>query len=303
MNKEEFYQNLKQRFPNNDFVILDFNGASKPIKYKCLKCGRIIEKNRANHLYENKSLCQHCYSTKNSKIRDWIENFFKNNKNFKLIEWDNNTGSKMKILCNSCNKIFYKSPCNIYEKKESTICPICGENGAPITKETFIERMKNNNLIGYEIIYYKSLKQKVVIKHECGYTFSMNGYNFLKSKGCPNCFKTKSKGEIKIEQFLTQNNINFKEQYRIKDNPKLSYDFFLPDYNILIEYQGEQHYFPIEWFGGEKQFERQLFNDEEKEKIAENNNLKLIKISYKDYDIIDNIIHKIIFGSTTNQTV
>ena len=131
----------------------------------------------------------------------------------------------------------------------------------------------------------------------------MNGYNFLKSKGCPNCFKTKSKGEIKIEQFLIQNNINFKEQYRIKDNPKLSYDFFLPDYNILIEYQGEQHYFPIEWFGGEKQFERQLFNDEEKEKIAENNNLKLIKISYKDYDTIDNIIHKIIFGSTTNQTV
>ena len=69
--------------------------------------------------------------------------------------------------------------------------------------------------------------------------------------------------------------------------------------NVLIEYQGEQHYFPIEWFGGEKQFERQLFNDEEKEKIAENNNLKLIKISYNDYDNIDNIIHKIIFGSTT----
>ena len=39
------------------------------------------------------------------------------------------------------------------------------------------------------------------------------------------------------------------------------------------------------------------------EKIAENNNLKLIKISYKNYDTIDNLLHKIIFGSTTNQTV
>ena len=37
MNKEDFYHNLKQRFPDNEFILLEFNGASKPIKYKCLK--------------------------------------------------------------------------------------------------------------------------------------------------------------------------------------------------------------------------------------------------------------------------
>ena len=301
MNKEDFYHNLKQRFPDNDFIILDFNGASKPIKYKCLKCGRVINKSKANHLYENKSLCQHCYSTKNSKIRNWIKDFFKNNENFKLIEWDNNTASKMKIFCNNCNNTFYKSPSNIYEKNNNTICPICGDNGAPITKEIFIERMKNNNLTEYEIINYKSLRQPIVVKHKCGYSFSMKAKDFLISKGCPKCFKTKSKGEIKIEHFLIENNIIFKEQYRLKDNPKLSYDFFLPDYNILIEYQGEQHYFPIEWFGGEKAFEKQQFNDKEKENIAKNNNLLLIKISYENYDNLDNLLYDILFGSTTSR--
>ena len=38
-------------------------------------------------------------------------------------------------------------------------------------------------------------------------------------------------------------------------------DLYIPKYNILIEYNGEQHYRPIDYFGGEKQFEIQQEHD------------------------------------------
>ena len=41
-------------------------------------------------------------------------------------------------------------------------------------------------------------------------------------------------------------------------------DFFLPDYNIAIEYQGEQHFKPIKYFGGEKRFIDRIERDKKK---------------------------------------
>ena len=106
-----------------------------------------------------------------------------------------------------------------------------------------------------------------------------------------------SKGEIKIHEFLTYGNIPFEEEYIFDDltaeNGKhLRFDFccFDDDGNIdcLIEYNGRQHYEPIDHFGGNKQFSIQQEHDRRKREYAKENNFTLIEISYK-YDTYEKV--------------
>lgn len=107
------------------------------------------------------------------------------------------------------------------------------------------------------------------------------------------------KGEKRIADFLINNNIKFETQKKFDGliglkNGKLSYDFYLPEQNILIEYQGQQHEKPIDVFGGDTQFEIQREHDKRKKEFAEKNGIKLIEIWYKDFDNINDILTNIL---------
>lgn len=100
-----------------------------------------------------------------------------------------------------------------------------------------------------------------------------------------------SKGEQKINRILTENNIDFVPQYSYSDlrSPKgmpLYFDFYLPQYNVVIEYQGEQHYSPTRLCPGEK-FNELQERDNLKRDYCNNHNIKLIEIPYTDYSILD----------------
>lgn len=119
------------------------------------------------------------------------------------------------------------------------------------------------------------------IKH--GYFYQSPKSHINQSQGCPLC--RSSKGEIKILNYLDKNNIKCCPQYKFKDckNIKpLPFDFYLPDHNILIEFDGEQHYFSIDFFGGEENFSYIKNNDKIKTDYCFNNNIKLIRIKYTD---------------------
>jgi len=297
---ETFEQELMRRFPQNHIKVLEFNGTYKYIKYQCLDCGKIYEKTRANHMYENKTLCQKCYSSRNSKIRDWILDFIKKSQQFDFFKpWNNSVTVPIELYCHNCNRNFKKTASNLYNKKEQTICPFCGDNGAPMPKEDYEKEMKERGYLDYKILDYKGITKSIKLQHSCGYVFSQKGENFLKSKGCPKCFKTISKGEIKIENFLKKNNIEYKYQYVVKEINYCSYDFYLPKYNCLIEYQGEQHYRPVNIFGGEEKFKIQLEHDRIKEKYAKDKNIKLIIIPYTDYNNIDSYLLPLLSSTTS----
>ena len=76
----------------------------------------------------------------------------------------------------------------------------------------------------------------------------------------------------------------------------LSYDFYLPKENILIEYQGQQHYHPVELFGGDKQFKIQKNNDNLKRQYAKDKDITLIEIPYTEdtYEKVKNYLLKYI---------
>ena len=70
----------------------------------------------------------------------------------------------------------------------------------------------------------------------------------------------------------------------------MQYDFFIPSKNICIEYDGVQHFKPIEYFGGDKNFKSQLIKDKIKSDFCKNNGIKLVRIPYYEYKNIHKIL-------------
>lgn len=99
---------------------------------------------------------------------------------------------------------------------------------------------------------------------------------------------TQSSGEIKITQLLEQAQINFQSQYRIRDfNISAPFDFALFNNGELlglIEYDGEQHFKSIEIWGGEEALKIQQERDERKNQWCKDNNIRLVRIPYTEYD-------------------
>lgn len=112
--------------------------------------------------------------------------------------------------------------------------------------------------------------------------FWQNPNNHLLGIGCPFC--NESHLEIKIENILNINNINFEKQKKFDWLGRQSLDFYLPQYNIAIECQGIQHFKSKDFFGGEKRFNEQIERDKRKLKLCNENNLKLIYFAEKEYD-------------------
>ena len=104
---------------------------------------------------------------------------------------------------------------------------------------------------------------------------------------------SESAGELKIRQLLEQTDLNWQKQYRIvnKDNKIMYFDFviFNKEEKIIkgIEYNGKQHYEPVECWGGEEAFIKQQERDRRKEEYCAEMGITLQWISYKDYDNIN----------------
>jgi hypothetical protein len=117
---------------------------------------------------------------------------------------------------------------------------------------------------------------------------------------CPEC--QYSKGENKISEYLLQLNIDYISQKEFDGliglgNGNLSYDFYLPQYNLLIEAQGVQHEKPVDFKGkGKKYAEQDLLKQQEhdrrKREYAKRNNIRLLEIWYWDFDNIEEILNR-----------
>ena len=98
------------------------------------------------------------------------------------------------------------------------------------------------------------------------------------------------KGEDKIIKILQEIKCNFIHQYKFndcKDKRCLPFDFYLPDYNLCIEFDGEQHYNPK--FGKEN-FKKTREHDKIKNNYCKSNNIKLLRIPYWEGNNMEKII-------------
>lgn len=120
----------------------------------------------------------------------------------------------------------------------------------------------------------------------------------IKTQGCSYC--AESQGELEIRVYLENHDIEFNTQFWFDDlrgvgGLPLSYDFYLPQYNCLIEFQGIQHEKPVDLFGGEKQFLIQKEHDRRKKEYALTQGYGFIEIWYTDINDIESILDSILF--------
>lgn len=126
-------------------------------------------------------------------------------------------------------------------------------------------------------------------KCECGKIFetSISSLLYRKESRCIECRKTQSSLEIKVKEFLMQNDIEFTEQKVFEGcyyKKSLRFDFYLPKFNILIEVQGGQHYNPVKLFGGKRNLELQKKRDKIKKDFCNYNKIFLLEIPYWSFD-------------------
>jgi hypothetical protein len=134
-------------------------------------------------------------------------------------------------------------------------------------------------------------------KDKCGYEWSAQiDRRTRRGDGCPKC--NQSHGEKAVAKHLDFLKIKYEVGYRIKECKLikcLPFDFYLPDFNILIEYHGRQHYEPSA-FGSKQEnaaelmFEAGQKRDEAKEKYCRDNKIPLLIIPFWEFNIIPNVI-------------
>lgn len=199
---------------------------------------------------------------------------------------------KIKILCHK-HGIFHQKP---HDHLYGRGCKKCvGLNSK--TNSEFIEesiKLFGDRFEYGKINYISSQRHLTLICKKHG-EFKVTPNNHLsKKQGCPIC--RESKGEKKISEVLDEMGIQYKREKTFNDcigkKRKLPFDFYLPNQNLIIEYDGRHHFEMVDVFGGENGFIEIQRNDKIKNRFLINNNINLIRISYRQYKNINHILHK-----------
>lgn len=299
---------------NTGIVLMQrFQYTRDSIYFRCLKCGkcftRSIGKMKKNNdcpfcqinkrnISEKKrnQLLTLSFATKgiflyhNNNIYIKYLNIVNPHLHIHLLQKINGKDKKIQAKCDICHFKFNIIPNNFVKKP---YCPFCSNQFfGRQTNNEFLQKLtkKHPNIIPLEKYHGNHNKIKVQCSL-CKYIWTTTPHYLLQKdlpqRICPKCTKKNSHGEMAIMEFLDAKHIKYQSPYIAKDlydsKPcfPLHYDFKINNTNILIEYQGCQHYYPSEHLGGEDKFKKVLKHDVMKKKWAFKKNYILILISYK----------------------
>jgi Zn finger protein HypA/HybF involved in hydrogenase expression/very-short-patch-repair endonuclease len=198
------------------------------------------------------------------------------------------------VTCKKCNTDFNPTPSNHIL---GSGCPYCGQNynrNKKLTTKKFISMSQkiHGEMYDYSKSVYVNAKTKItIVCKKCEMEFNqLPRAHIYEKQGCPKC--KMSHGETKISNILSVLNIPFIPQHRFKDCKgkikPLPFDFFIPSLNICIEYDGKQHYDK-----SSKYYNEELINNDKiKTNYCDNKKIKLIRITQREFNIIENIIKK-----------
>lgn len=288
LTREKFIERSKQIYNNKyDYSLVEYKNAQTKVIIICPIHG-IFEQLPQNHL-----LGQGCRKCSIGTLT--IEIFIQRAKeihgdkyDYSKVEYINNK-TKVKIFCPTHGG-FEQEP---RRHLKGMGCLKCYFESKFSSTEKFIEKSKqiHGDKYNYSKVEYVNSKTKVkIICKEHG-SFWQVPESHLKGMGCSRC--TISKGEEKIREFLESNNIKFKTQKTFqgcKYIGLLKFDFYLPENNLCIEYQGIQHYKSVKWFGGEDKFKELQEKDRIKKQYCKDNDIKLLEIRYNQFKNIDKIL-------------
>jgi len=309
VNHNSYEKLLKEFHPtkNGELKLSDFSyGSHKKVWWKCDVADdhewKAVIKSRAITEYGcpccngKKTVQSNCLATNAPNVaKNWHPT-----KNIDLTPLDVTIKSNIKIWWKCDVAEDHEWEDTISHQTDDRGCPCCSgkktvlSNSLSKTHPHLIKEWhpsKNKNITPFEVS--RGSEKNIWWACEKKHTCSSRINNRVNGNGCPTC--NKSKGEKAIKLALEKMLMNYESQKRFKDcknKRTLPFDFYLPDYNLLIEYDGIQHYKTINnnFFGGEKELLKTQKRDKIKDEYAKNNNIHLLRIPYTEFDNIEKII-------------
>lgn len=279
MFKKRVFNQVKDEYT----TLTPYVRANKKVEFKHNKCGTIFWMT-PNHFLKDRRRCSYCNHGNAKSPRLFSEQFKEvaGSHYTQLTPYHRST-EKIKVIHNDCGNVYWVTPDSFVNVGER--CPKCFGNNRKTIEEF---RKEVSSLTDGEYLCesdtYVNNKTNIKIKHLlCGNSYMVTPHDFIEGNRCPYC--KQSKGEKLVQHILDVYHIKYEIQKRFdwcrRDNGSyLPFDFYLPDYNLCVEYDGIQHFKPVKYFGGMKKLNSQINRDNFKNKCCLSKGISVIRVSY-----------------------
>lgn len=299
------YINEVAKINPNIIVLGNYDGNKKKIEHQCKVCG---------HIWSPKPLCiiqgrgcPECAKKQRPISKTMSHNDFVNRANelysdIEIIGTYINTHHSIAVRCKKCGYV--------WNPKASTLLIPHGKHGGTGCKKCYTKKQTKNVKIFKEELSMRNPGVELLGDYINSYTKTLfkcfkcdkmcewysTPHNVLSGSKSPMC--NISSGVSEIVDFLNRNNIQYIKEKTFTDCKNiqlLQFDFYIPTYNCCIEYDGEQHYRPINFNGcsnkkAEDSFYTTQYNDQIKNEYCKKKGIHLIRIPFFEFKNIENIL-------------
>ena len=301
----KWYLDAKIKEVNPDIELLEpYDNMLQRISCRCKKHNYISTKSVQEILMGRG--CKYCGTEKLSEQHfltdEEVQNrVFGKHPHIKLIKYCGINNKDSEWLCTKHNKIFSKT-LSAMLKADETGCDECYkehmQNLFGYSTEEFTNRLSEVHPELEVVSEYKTFVDPIIIyctKHN--FTFQTTPANILKRISCcPKSFQTYK--EETMCTLIESWGYDIERQYAIdgcSDKKALKFDCFLLDFNTAVEYDGENHFYPVK-FGTQSledavnKHEYTKRHDEIKNKFCEENNINLIRVPYYEFENMEHYL-------------
>lgn len=305
------FKELVYNLVHDEYSVLgSYTNNVTPIKIQHNICGRVYMVKPKNFLAGSR--CFSCQVKKNGlKKRKSPEEFERefhqlSNNEYDLLTPYITKDKQIKVRHKVCGYVYNVYPLNFLSGNRCRKCYFKRQS-SDRSHDTIWFKNRVKDLCGdeYEVLgVYHNNYTKIKMYHQrCQKSYNVLPSNFLEGTRCPYC--RLSKGEQIIIKILENKNIDYKKEKTFKGckNPKtnkaLPFDFYLPKYNLCIEYDGIQHNMEVNFWGGKQGLEERKYRDSVKDQFCKNYHIDLLRIPYVFKT--EESISKIIFNYISSQ--
>jgi very-short-patch-repair endonuclease len=303
---------IKSMYDNEyEYISGDYVNQKSKIKIKHSN-GTVIETTLKSYR-EGKNLyieSKEIHSTKKLTLDVFKKRLSKLNPSIEYIDPENFKGRKYpgKFKCKSCSHEWnVKRVEQLIESKDikRTSCPVCSNQnrGQYLRDIKYLDNILKETIDGKEYTWideysFDNKKKYMIIHNVCGTVYKAQALSFKNGEQrCPTCFENDSRHVRMIKSLLESLDIEFTTEKTFKtcrNVYELPFDFYIKSKDLLIEYDGSQHYRP--WGSDQKNLERLIKNDNIKNQWCIDNKRNLLRLNYKqsDEEIINTIKEKLL---------
>ena len=308
MDKQTFNERLKERFGDEHYTVLHYGEKSNDISvFQCLDCERRIEV-RNSYLFSKKRshICTKCHYKRKDTARNeamLTERLISHGHRQISFFMQDRKGIRHNMIhfeCGRCGRVNEKEVANFLTQKYD--CGYCEGQKESKDTDSFIRELRERHGEQFTVLSeYHNATTKITVRcNGCGFIRQVKPNTLLVSGYCPKCGKKESKGERIIKNFLEACGIEFESQkYFSEWGIGIHYfDFYIPEYNLVLEYHGRHHYEFVSYFHKtEENFQYRLLKDKQKKETALLQGLNYVSINHSIEDLKKTLSH--LFNSTT----